>query len=503
MNRMFATSLLWIVGLCSPALASTIAVVTEAEHGPVPDSTFESVLWHALFEDIGHDATFLPALDASAVQAMRGTSMTTLLHAKLTWKPDSVQVKMPDRPAYFVAGHYPSIETTEYLLKGDQLVAHRTWRTEGPVSVFRINDDQDRHYIGLPEVSLQETTTHAIRPVEAPVWTAEPDWVNIPIVVSADEEYRSFYGEENWKVPASRAVSRANAILRRAGLRLQVIAHDEWTSPDHIEDLSGLLNVQALMPNPHPSALRIGFTGQTRLAVAWQAEMEDVGRAYVPGRDVIIADQAVAPGHDPAWDVADEGVAVAHEVLHALGIPHLEHPDLLMSATKRGTVHAMAASTIDLARTAAGARYTHWDTLAALASLSHAAETHLSDLELKLDYISDNLAYGPGVPEPGALEPKQLSALTNVAVARYYLKRARENPTQAWQLQIGARVHTESALAQEPSWGELRSLQRQIRAAQQEQRERTAQPIDPRPEPDEPLDDAPTCPLDTPLPTCE
>ena len=461
------------LGLLSPASAgpaSTIAVVADAEEGPLPASTLRSVLWHALYDELGHDATFLPTLDASAVTAMRGTPMTTLLHVKLAWRTDAVNVRLPDQPSHFVGGQYPSIEATEYALDGDRLVARRTWRTEGAVSVYRLRDQGPRTYIGLPEVSLQETASLAIRPVQAPVWTVDPEWLHVPIVLAADEEYRSFYGEERWKLTAGRALDRANAILRPAGVQLRVVDHQAWSSPDSLTELSDLLEAMAVHPNPHPTAIRVGFTGQTRLAVEWQAEMEDVGRAYTPGRDVVLADQAVAPGHDPAWDVADEGVALAHEVLHALGIPHLEEPDALMSATKRGTVHAMSPASVALARSAASARYTHWDTLAALAALSEAADAHLPTLEWKLDYISDNLAYGPGVPAPGALEPRQLSALTNVALGRYYLRRASEDPSDAWRLQLGARMHTESALAQEPSWREARSLQRQIQAAQRAQR---------------------------------
>jgi hypothetical protein len=511
------TSLLALIAALSSASASpgatgTIAIVAEADEGPLPRSTLESVLWHALYEDMGHDARFLPTLDATAIAAMRDTTMTTLLHVRLAWKTDAVHIQLPEQPSYFVAGHYPSIETTEYALQGDLLVARRTWRTEGPVSVYRVRDDRERHYIGLPEVSLQETASHALRPVQAPVWRSEIDWLHVPVVLAADEEYRSFYGEDRWHITAGRALDRANAILRPAGIQLRVAGHQEWQSPDGLTDLSDLLKAMATHPHADPAAIRIGFTGQTRLAVAWQAEMEDVGRAYMPGRDVLVADQAVAPGHDPAWDVADEGVAIAHEVLHALGIPHLQGDDMLMSATKRGTVHAMSPGSIALARAAASARYTHWDTLSALVALSDAADTHLPTVERKLDYISDNLAYGPGVPAPGALEPREFSALTNVAIGRYYLRLATDNPTDAWRLQLGARLHTESALAQEPSWREARSLQRQIQAAQRAYKppptapQPAPAPQPPEPEPAEPAPHAllPTCPLRDPtLPTCE
>ncbi|TVQ91886.1 MAG: hypothetical protein EA397_08275 [Deltaproteobacteria bacterium] len=452
------------VGL--PAKAGTIAVVAEAQDGPLPAPVFSSVIWHALYDKDGHDAVFLPRLDASAVQAMQGTAMTTLLHAELVWRPESLRIGAEDHEAHLIGGYYPHIKTTEYALRGDRLVATRTWSTTGPLSVYKVTSPSDDHFIGLPEVSLQETVVHALQAVQAPVWTEEPDVITVPVILAADEEYRSFYGSSRWQGTAGRAVDRANALLRAAGLRLEVIEHQRWTSPDELTDLSDLLRDLHAQPRSHGNALRVGFTGQTRLEATWESHMEDVGRAYTPGRDLLVADQASPPGHDPAWDVAEEGVAVAHEVLHALGLPHVAEDDALMSATKRGTVHRISKPSADLAKTAASARFNHWDTLAALASLSAAAEQHLDDLDLQLDYISENLAFGPGVPRPGALQPRQLSALTNVAIGRYYLRQTSKDPDEAQELRQRAHQHTESAMAQEPSWKALQTVQRQMLAVQ-------------------------------------
>lgn len=489
---------LWFSGTPAHAGSATIAVVTQAEDGPLPATTLDSVLWHALNNGHRHRATFYDALDSDAVQAMRGTTMTTLLHVELSWKPDTARVERPDGEVYLVGGHYPVIETTEYSLDGDQLIARTTWTTEGPLSVFHVRGDDPDRFISLPEVSLQETATLAIAPIQAPVWTAESDRVRIPIVLAGDEEYRSFYGEDHWKTVAGRAVARANAILDEVGVVLEVADHEAWTSPNDLTDLSDLLGAMAARPVQHDSALRIGFTGQTSLAVAWQAEMEDVGRAYLPGRDVLVADQAVTPGHDPSWDVAEEGVTVAHEVLHALGIPHSEQPDQLMSATKRGSVHAVSQPTRELGRAAAASRYTHWNTLTALTALSQAAEAHLTDPELQFDFISDNLHYGVGIPEPGAIEPGQLSALTNVAVGRYYLARAAEDPGNASTLRQTAQAHAESALARAPSLQQAKQLQRQVLAAQRAARAPKPASVLPDADTFAPtgFGDRPTCPAD-------
>ncbi|MFT7520113.1 MAG: hypothetical protein ACI9MC_002257, partial [Kiritimatiellia bacterium] len=276
--------------------------------------------------------------------------------------------------------------------------------------------------------------------------------------------YRQFYGDA-WPKVADRAILRANAILRPSGIKLEIVQHEGWTSPNGETDLSKLLEVMSDKPITTPGAIRVGFTGQTKLSVTWQSEMEDVGRAYLPGRNVIVADQAANPGHDEQWDVAEEGVAVAHELMHSLGIPHLESPDRLMSATKRGTVHDMHPSSVALARTAALSRYTHWDTTAALTALSHTAEAHLNDPDVQLDYISENLAYGPGIPAPGSLEPRELSALTNVAMAHYYLRRAKEDPRNAAKLNEGAKQHAAEALEKKPQWKQAKQLQLQVRAA--------------------------------------
>jgi hypothetical protein len=196
-----------------------------------------------------------------------------------------------------------------------------------------------------------------------------------------------------------------------------------------------------------------------------RSDIEELGHAYLPGTDVIIADQASPPGHLAAWDVAEEGVAVAHEVLHALGVPHSTHQHLLMSETKSSVVHVMAAGTRELARAAAQARLVHWDKVTALVSLSATAETWLADDELKVDFIIDNLNHGPGVPRPGELTPDRHSALTNVAMGRYYFLQAEKGPDNAEQLRGSALAHSEAAAEREPAWGAAADLVQKLTGA--------------------------------------
>jgi len=113
---------------------------------------------------------------------------------------------------------------------------------------------------------------------------------------------------------------------------------------------------------------------------------------------------------------------------------------------------------MELARAAAQARLVHWDGVVALVALSHAADAWLADDDLKVDYILDNLVIGPGVPAPGQLIPERHSALTNVAVGRYYYSQAQEGPPNAEQLLGGAVAHSKAAVQRQPAWATAAAL---------------------------------------------
>ena len=162
----------------------------------------------------------------------------------------------------------------------------------------------------------------------------------------------------------------------------------------------------------------MGLTGRTRADATLVAE--DVGRATQPGRHLVIVDQLAPDDQDPRWDVAEEGTALAHELLHNLGVPHNVHDHFVMSEQKRTSVHVLAPSTRQLALTSGLARFAHWDPVVALTSLSHSAERYLDEPVDQLDYITENLALGLGVPRPTDVAHTRISALATQALGTYW-----------------------------------------------------------------------------------
>lgn len=431
----------------------TVAIVVNTpENAEVTLAAAQSLVWHSLNEEHDHVALVLNGTPQAALAVMKERGIRSLFQFDVSWDRQVV----PLDGGMFIAAKAPSIDVAEYIADGDRMVPRATWTSVGATALYRENNDSNESFLSLPEVALQEAVTVAVKLVAAPIWGGEVASLPIPIAVVADEEYRAFYGPR-WRGQAMRRIERASVLLGQAGLSLKVVYWGEWNSNNASPDLSVLLDDLASGPLPAPAILRVGFTQQTALASV-RSDIEELGHAYLPGTDVIIADQASPPGHLAAWDVAEEGVAVAHEVLHALGVPHTVHQHLLMSETKSSVVHVMSEGTRKLARAAAQARLVHWDKVTALVSLSAAAESWLIDDELKVDFIIENLDRGPGVPPPGELRPDRHSALTNVAVGRYYFREAEKNKVNAEYLRGVALAHSEAAAQSEPAWGTATDL---------------------------------------------
>jgi len=439
------TALAWSLFVAMSARGQTVAVQTEVVGGAVSESALQSGLWHALQERFGHEPLLLSGEVDDAVDTMVEHHLTTLYRVELSW--DRELFLVPEGQA---AAQAPTVAITEYTLERGILRPTDEWTTWGAGAVYQVAEPgvERGPLVSLPEIAVQDTLFTAVSPMSRPSWRGEPaDLVRVPVVVAADEEYRAFY-QGGWYEAVGARVERASALLAQAGLKLEIVGYERWTSPDGLEGMSGLLRHLAQTERTEPNALRIGFTQQTRLELSGVYEAEDVGRAHQPGRDVVIADQAAPPQHQPMWDVADEGVAVAHEVLHALGAPHLNHQNFVMSETKGAMVHVIAPSSRRIARTAAVTRYAHWDAVVALQALGQTAEGYLKDPDLQVDYIVQNLALGPGAPDPDRASPQRLSALTNLAVGRYYLELATDDPTNASALRERAIAHGSAALVE-------------------------------------------------------
>jgi len=427
--------------------APSIFVHATTDGQVLSNEAFESVIWHELQATHQHDAKFIDQINIEALQKMRRQKVTTLLELTVKWRIDVVKLDNER----VTGGFFPTITAREWAIQGTQLVALKEWTTAGVVALYSVNERNADELISIPEISLQQATEVALHPIEAPSWLEKEHWVRVPIDVYADDEYRKFYGA-TWGQEVQKRIDRANALLRPAGLMLDIEAHHEWVSPSNERSLSQLLDQVRNLPRPNPERVRIGFTQQTELAQRFHRDVEDVGRAYLPGRDLIIADQALAPGHHPHWDIAEEGIAIAHEVLHTLGVPHQKKRGCLMSAAKSGVVHRMTPATIELARSAANARYGHWDPNVILDSLSDTAAKHLSDPALQVEFIAQNYAWGQPDKQVIQLEPKRLSALSNLALGHYYLRQAIEHPNASGTYTSQALAHTESALEHNPSW---------------------------------------------------
>jgi hypothetical protein len=434
----------WLGALAGAAEAAHVGVLVTQADGPVERYGVEAIAWHALYQRQGLDALLLDGGLKDAPAQLRRADLATLYEVSVGWGPQVVRLS----EVSFAAPLAPEILVVEWALTGDQLVERQRWTTVGAASLYRVLGEEA--VVSYPEVALQEAMSVAVGGALAPAWGPTGTGLLIPIVVTADEEYRAFYGPD-WREVARRRVERASRLLGQAGIGLSIVGWQAWESPQEAGDLSSLLEAQAEADLPPGAALRLGFTQQTSLA-RLPTQVEDVGRAFVPGRDVIVADQATAPGHLPEWDEAEESVAISHEVLHALGVPHQEVAGYLMSRVKTSLVARMAPSTRALARTAAQVRVAFWDAELAMVALEREARTWLyADPELQADYIAENVASGPGVPPPGALVPERMSALTNVAMGRYYLRLAERGDGDRERHRAVALAHSQAALRMAPS----------------------------------------------------
>jgi hypothetical protein len=394
------------------AQAWSVAVVTDVQGGPLNDQAVQSALWHALKSNRGHDVLVLPDDLREAEARMADEHLTTLLRFQVRWHAEAQWLD-----GGILADEVPIIAVTEHRVGPDGLREARRWQGTAPLAVFAAPGDHA--WTVLPEVTLQAAIDHALQPVQPVTWfTGRDEPVRLAVVLCADDAWRANHGMR-WKQAALARLDRAADLLRQADLSVTAVGWCEWAPDQGLDTLPELLDDLAGLPL-RDGTIRVGFTGLPQRP-ATGSPADDVGRAHTPGRDLVVVDQGLAINPDPDWDVAAEGSALAHELLHVLGLPHQPHANSLMSAVQRGSVHTLSPATRALALSAAEARYAHWDPVTALQSLSLAAERWMDDPELQVDFIRENLALGPGVPHPGQVAPTRVSALSSVALTRHWL----------------------------------------------------------------------------------
>ncbi|MCO4744991.1 MAG: hypothetical protein KC912_09400 [Proteobacteria bacterium] len=407
-----------LLAMTSFASAATVQVELSVEQASaLTRAQVESVVWHALARDLGQDAVFVEPGQNSDTPIDRW-------RMEVTWDPQVLHID----------GHL--FATLAPRVRVDTGSGERQW-----LGTALVLDHAQHGWVSLPDAALMRTLDRAAPALERPAWheiaTVEP----LNLVVAVDEELREKWGAE-WMLRAAERVEHANLLLQRAHVELHVVGFEAMRSRDD-SGLHDMLRALDRMPRPEGAALRIGLTGQIVADTA--SDVEDVAVAYVPGSTILLADQVPALASLHRWDAAEEGTALAHEVLHALGIPHLEAPGQLMSEFKAGMLYDLSPTAVELAETAMFARGTH-DSLRAVLALGQAAD-QITDPAEAMAYITHNLAAGIGVPDPGLVDPDRLTPLTNVALGRYYLRQAATSPDQADRFRRTAALHSRAAIA--------------------------------------------------------
>ncbi len=414
------------------AHAATVGVrVHESEGGPLTEAVVQAVAWHAVSQDAEHDPAFLsPTLsDRDAVQALREAGASQLLDISIRWASEAKVLE----GGKVVMLPLPVVEIVDRSLSGQGLVIVGRGEAAAEAGVMV---DGDRLYVA-PELALQHAMGRAIDHVRSPAWGAVAKPRRLPVVVVADAAWKARHGA-TWRAEIAARVDLASRLLAPVGIALDVVGEGDWHAPIGLPSVSARLRHLADQPRVGPEeAVRVGFTGVG--PVSRLGGPEQVGRAFEPGRDVVIVDQRGLRDDGDRWDVSNEAVALAHEVLHALGVPHEEEVGTLMSSHHAGLVHLVSDRSRSLARAAVQARTAHWDAASAMLVLADAADRWLvGEPTRQLTYIVGNL---PDAPVPGTIAPGSVPPIVDAALTRMYLDLAVASPESAASHTAAALVH--------------------------------------------------------------
>jgi len=338
----------------------------------------------------------------------------------------------------------PVVQIVDRTLDGDQLrEVRRVVGQQGPGVV-----EIDNQVVVVPEVGMQGALGKAFDALSVPAWGPRHTRRTLPVVVAADAAWKVRHGDR-WQAEILARVDLASRLLAPVGIALEVVGTQDWAAPMALPSLSARLRHLADQPlDSRRAALRIGFTGVA--GPSGPGLLEEVGRAFEPGRELVIVDQRGLRDEPGRWDVAREAVALAHETLHALGVPHDDADGTLMSSRHAGVVHSLSDASQALARAAVQARAAHWDPASAILVLADAAERWMvGQPSQQLAYVVGNLGRPP---EPGSVEPGSARPLVDAALTRIYLDLASASPERAATHQAAARSHAGALRGRSPAW---------------------------------------------------
>ena len=308
---MTACLALWWGLTAAHASGTSVAVAASAENGPLPDSAVQSLVWHAMATEQGHHTVLVDPDDTEAwLSTLKAQHVSTLLEVRVHW---TVQAILLD--GHIVADDVPTVQFTEWVVRDHLLESERVWEVHAPMAVVSTPQDDGR-VVTLPEVALQEAVSQGVADAAPPVWRAgPPSRVTVPVEVCADPQWRDRHGPD-WQKAALERVDRADQIVHQAGLTLHVAGYCEWQPETSSASLTALLDDLHAQPL-RDGRIRLGLTA--RPDTSSSASMEYVGRAYTPGRDLVVADQTPPPGHDPARSRRPTGLHPADDRARARG----------------------------------------------------------------------------------------------------------------------------------------------------------------------------------------
>ncbi|HHO50466.1 MAG TPA: hypothetical protein ENK18_06215 [Deltaproteobacteria bacterium] len=385
---MISALLLWMIRTSPAWVGATVTVQGDT----ISDQTARSVVWHALVELGGRAPLLLDGPPEASVIELRRNHLSTLLSIEISWVRSALW-----RDGRMIWTEAPRIALTEHAVGPAGLRTLEHYQFLGEPELAHTAEG----WLPVPAYALEASLERVLDELAIPAWglavgpsTAAGRTLRVPVIISTDAPYRERHGP-CWRDAVAARLQRASALLQAAGIELVVERYEDW-APD-----TGTSSPVALLADLSTSharqgpdgeldrAVRVGLSGVRRTRPT--KTVEAVGAAYVPGRHLVVVD----PPATGARDVTQDGTAIAHELLHALGVPHPDEPGVVGSATLAGPVHELAPASQALARAAAEARWAHWDPTVAAVLLADAA-THLPERELRMTYVTRNLAAGQG-----------------------------------------------------------------------------------------------------------